>query len=197
MNGTRKHVDCLLMRSRNHETAKASKRHCGQGNFLSSQAKIQGRKKAETKSKEVGLHRVRQYSSGSVSEAFRKRRDTCLKGSQFPFRCLQTLQTARRNVFAVFRNGPAATVVIVASVAVAHTLVTANIVPKTRCLWRLIVTIIFECSRPVIWLPSWFRSRIIYRFAWLLFGISILRIPFKEFAEKEYMWTESPSEYEQ
>jgi hypothetical protein len=49
------------------------------------------------------------------------------------------------------------------------------------------MTVIFECSRPAVW-PFAYKSRTMYRFGAAWFGISVLRIPLKEFAETSYRW---------
>ena len=50
------------------------------------------------------------------------------------------------------------------------------------------MTIIIECSRPAVWRPGIYRSRVIVRawFGW--FAICWLRIPFPEFATTAYDW---------
>jgi hypothetical protein len=52
------------------------------------------------------------------------------------------------------------------------------------------VTVIFECSRPVMWKPGYRRGPAMYRAWWLFFAVGWLRIPFDEFTTTAYDWRE-------
>jgi len=43
-------------------------------------------------------------------------------------------------------------------------------------------------ARPVQWKPGRFKSRVMTRYWWIVVAVSILHIPLKELAEKEYDW---------
>lgn len=50
------------------------------------------------------------------------------------------------------------------------------------------MTIVFEWSRPFLWKPFYFRSRLMYRFGWTFLAVAVLRVPFPEFCETEMEW---------
>lgn len=53
------------------------------------------------------------------------------------------------------------------------------------------MTIIVEWGGPFQPYPGRFTSRIMYRYWWAWLAISVLRIPLKELAEREYEWIDA------
>jgi hypothetical protein len=50
------------------------------------------------------------------------------------------------------------------------------------------MTIVLELTRPWLWRPGYFKSRIMYRAWWGWWAVGILRIGFKEFSEESFEW---------
>jgi hypothetical protein len=53
------------------------------------------------------------------------------------------------------------------------------------------MTVIFEVSRPYVAKPGHFRSRVVDRWWWLWFAVTVVHVPMKEFAETSYRWIDS------